>query len=1121
MRVLHIGNIANNAYNIAKALRERTDIEADCYTNYYNHYISQPEWEDADISTIPEVNDYTPVRWQNVELNDFKRPDWYFETLQEALARLCHISWPDTLLRMRYFIQNNANRQRFDPETLINKFLFDAHASLKSHNIAPNYFHCSNRDTILTSSWKHYLTGIFQQLCVPPHRPLLDFSYNLEEQCFLEDIFSRYDIIQTYGAYELSYPILHTPTIPQITFEHGTMREFPFQDSPLGRRAMFAYKRAFANIITNADAIHNAKRMGLRNYVFIPHPVDDTKFRPKTDHEFRSSLLAEFDATHLFMAPARQNWGLKGNDKIIKAFAELIKHTGTGPKLLLGAWGQEIDKSKALIEHLKLDKHVVWLPPLPKRMLASYINACDAVLDQFILGAFGTTTPEAMACAKPVILFYNHADHEWCLPTPPPVINVKESAEIGTALLKLVDNHDWGSEIGRQSLEWFQEYHSINVVVDRHVELYKQVAREASVVYASSSKEEQKMQNLNILCFVDARTVDKNRIDDWLNGIQGQSALAILDGRIKQIHPRSRFLLALASDTPELEKEAVRLGWHTKVDTGQMRFFAPDAHDIPSDTLAATDFVYICDPGKPFIFEEEIDRCNVLKLNPDIITSSRTDTNPYIPSKIYSAAFIKYRSKLNDLFDGQFTAAQCESIMTRYGVSIAAPSIHKSMPRVTLDNYQLLFPSASPMELRQKDVASIQNPEETLKRALRSSTAPPGVNAELNTLETTENRTELNSFPTFVGLNLTSKCSAHCAFCSIQPKTQKIRDAFTLEEIKKMDWLRHVQTLAIWGGIGDSLVNPEFLPIVDYLHTTFPKLKLELSTNGILLNEDTCQTLASSLSSFNVSLNAATLITWEKLMRSKGFDNVCKGIRRIAQLRKNAYSPKISLSYVLTRENIHEVVQFVELAKNLGADKVTFGHYVPSTLVGRRDLPAEQSLYLDKELSDRLLSQAAQRAEALGISYSGPLPFSVPAEHVSFGARSSRPSPACTDPWHTCYLTVDEDGNRQMIFCCSSFYYNIRYDKTQLDEHNFRRIWNHPAAQYFRQTVNCKGANPICDYCNGVDRFNPENMQNYEINTKIQPLFAEIDACYHNGKHVTPEEICARVKDIFGVKNDD
>ena len=53
---------------------------------------------------------------------------------------------------------------------------------------------------------------------------------------------------------------------------------------------------------------------------------------------------------------------------------------------------------------------------------------------------------------------------------------------------------------------------------------------------------------------------------------------------------------------------------------------------------------------------------------------------------------------------------------------------------------------------------------------------PAEVNERLNDVECGLGCDELLSFPTFVGLNMTSVCNARCVFCSYQPSMLKERD---------------------------------------------------------------------------------------------------------------------------------------------------------------------------------------------------------------------------------------------------------------------------------------------------------------------------------------------------------
>src|SRR5262249_52169659 len=74
LRVLHIGNIANNAYNNARIQRQR-GVDACVLSFDYYHIMATPEWEDADF--IGEVGDDFFPDWWAVDLKGFKRPRWF------------------------------------------------------------------------------------------------------------------------------------------------------------------------------------------------------------------------------------------------------------------------------------------------------------------------------------------------------------------------------------------------------------------------------------------------------------------------------------------------------------------------------------------------------------------------------------------------------------------------------------------------------------------------------------------------------------------------------------------------------------------------------------------------------------------------------------------------------------------------------------------------------------------------------------------------------------------------------------------------------------------------------------------------------------------------------------
>lgn len=439
MKVLHIGNIANNAYNNAKFLR-RKGIEADVLCYDYAHIMGQPEWEDAEFDA--EVDEYHPD-WSRVDLHGFKRPEWYR-----------HIDLNEQ--NRKHFV---GRRQRYRGQYWLEWKL------LRTKELA--------RDTVryLGLRWD------FHRLVRHRQDPLdyREVSSMAPYVRYLGPYMTGYDIIQAYGLYEPRFALLAAPGTPFVAFEHGTMRDFPFEDSRNGRWISLAYKKARKIVITNADSILAAKRIGLSNIEFIPHPIDEAKFCPQATL-LSAELRNRYGCDFILFSPARQNWTLKGNDKIIRAFVRVLKWSQRKVILLMCDWGQETERSRKLIEELGLERRVAWLPPLNKMTLRKFYNAADVVLDQFTLGAFGTTTPEAMACGKPVMLYLNEEVHKWCFPEMPPVISAFTEAEITNRLMELLEAS--GEErrvLGRRGRAWVEQYHGWELVAEKHRRMYEEI----------------------------------------------------------------------------------------------------------------------------------------------------------------------------------------------------------------------------------------------------------------------------------------------------------------------------------------------------------------------------------------------------------------------------------------------------------------------------------------------------------------------------------------------------------------------------------------------------------------------------------------------------------------------
>jgi glycosyltransferase involved in cell wall biosynthesis len=151
----------------------------------------------------------------------------------------------------------------------------------------------------------------------------------------------------------------------------------------------------------------------------------------------------------------------KGNNILISGFAQFQAKGGKG-SLFLFEYGPDIDESKQLINNLRIEDNVIWLPKLPRIELLSMIEISDFVADQFISGGIGGTGWEGMAMGKPVFSYLKGDDKDFRklhFNKPiPPIINVKTSEEIAAHLIAFEKDPKPYQMTGAKARSWFESY---------------------------------------------------------------------------------------------------------------------------------------------------------------------------------------------------------------------------------------------------------------------------------------------------------------------------------------------------------------------------------------------------------------------------------------------------------------------------------------------------------------------------------------------------------------------------------------------------------------------------------------------------------------------------------------
>ena len=398
-RLLHIGNIANNAYLAAKFLNQAgLDCDVLCY-DYY-HIMGCPEWEDADY--VGDIrNDFYPT-WKEVDLRGFERPQWFVqgplamcldyllakregrtadaESLWTALAAERELTCaklrgevpPPSRLAALTKLAGKAIRKFWKLPYILAQRIPKLHWFIMSLGSSP--FMTSARR--VCREYKAVFPSRSDEL-----QPIELRTYAMTFPRWAR-LLPHYDLVVGYAT-DGVFPML--AGVPYAAFEHGTIRNLPFEATSQGRICALTYRLANAVFITNCDNKVAADRLGLTRYRFVPHPINEAEHATVDPAAIRLDVRKKLDSDFVVFHPSRQHWSAKrdtswdkGNDILIEGFARFVKEVNPRAGAIFVEWGQTLPQTKELLTRLGVMGRVMWIPAQPTPRMNGYVQACDA-----------------------------------------------------------------------------------------------------------------------------------------------------------------------------------------------------------------------------------------------------------------------------------------------------------------------------------------------------------------------------------------------------------------------------------------------------------------------------------------------------------------------------------------------------------------------------------------------------------------------------------------------------------------------------------------------------------------------------------------------------------------------
>jgi len=201
------------------------------------------------------------------------------------------------------------------------------------------------------------------------------------------------------------------------------------------------------------------------------------------------------------------------------------------------------------------------------------------------------------------------------------------------------------------------------------------------------------------------------------------------------------------------------------------------------------------------------------------------------------------------------------------------------------------------------------------------------------------------SFPCMISVEIMTKCNLKCRHCRVTYHGSLIKDVnpefMEFEYFTKIiDRVSPLIKKALYFQFStiEPLFHKDIFKMMDYVSNHNKDIEYNILSNGMLLNEKNInELLKRNVRTISISLDGCHAKTVESFKTNTDFNRVVKNI----SLVKKICIDKIELGvvFVTTRENIHELEEYIDFVKELGVDRILVNGFLSF-------LPENSHLYL-------------------------------------------------------------------------------------------------------------------------------------------------------------------------------
>lgn len=328
--------------------------------------------------------------------------------------------------------------------------------------------------------------------------------------------------------------------------------------------------------------------------------------------------------------------------------------------------------------------------------------------------------------------------------------------------------------------------------------------------------------------------------------------------------------------------------------------------------------------------------------------------------------------------------------------------------------------------------------------------------------------------PIHIQLEPTNICNLKCIMCN-RDLIVKNPGNMNLERFKKIIDTINPYKLTL-SGLGEPLMNKELPAMIKY--SKCKHIDVNTTSNLTISNKSLLEsTIKSGLDLLSISLDASNSSTYFKIRGVNEFNNIIENILYIQSIKNKLgiVKPFLRLCFVIQKENIWEMVDFLKLSQELNIKYVYFQILELTGVTDRKEALVGAITF---DTLKKNICEAIKYSHQNNINANLDIINSRIEQYWNKYKMNFKRYKTCILPWFSTYITVEG-----CLFPCCSFALSPIKIGNIFEEELFS-VWNGKQYKDFRKLIK-HGNKPykICQNCV------PENLLDIFSRVKYSPSF--------------------------------